>query len=88
MTLTTTTTEDLRTRAREALRRCGVELGEATSTTVTARSPITGEDLFAVRAVDREESSAPWRPRQRGVRRVAAVPAPVRGALVKRWARS
>ena len=54
MTLTTTTTEDLRTRAREALRRCGAELGGATSTTVTARSPITGEDLFAVRAVDRD----------------------------------
>ena len=86
MTLTTTTTEDLRTRAREALRRCGAELGEATSTTVTARSPITGEDLFAVRAVDRDgvlgavaaarEAFDAWR----------AVPAPVRGALVKRWA--
>ena len=71
MTLTTTTTEDLRTRAREALRRCGAELGEATSTTVTARSPITGEDLFAVGAVGPRRSPRRRGGRARGVRRVA-----------------
>ena len=37
MTLTTTTTDELRTRAREALRRCGAELAEDPSPSVTAR---------------------------------------------------
>ena len=31
MTLTTTTTEELRTRARDALRRCGAQLEDAPS---------------------------------------------------------
>jgi aldehyde dehydrogenase (NAD+) len=86
MTLTTTTTEELRTRARDALRRCGAELADAPSTAVTARSPITGEDLFAVGAVDRDGFLAAVAAAREAFDAWRAVPAPVRGALVKRWA--
>jgi aldehyde dehydrogenase (NAD+) len=86
MTLTTTTTEELRTRARDALRRCGAELADAPSTAVTARSPITGEDLFAVGAVDRDGVLAAVAAAREAFDAWRAVPAPVRGALVKRWA--
>jgi aldehyde dehydrogenase (NAD+) len=86
MTLTTTTTEELRTRARDALRRCGAELADAPSTALTARSPITGEDLFAVGAVDRDGVLAAVVAAREAFDAWRAVPAPVRGALVKRWA--
>ena len=76
---------DLATTARAALDRCGAQLGGGDGPSVTARSPITGEDLFAVPALDAagvedaigraEAAFLEWR----------TVPAPVRGALVKRY---
>jgi aldehyde dehydrogenase (NAD+) len=86
MTLTTTTTDELRTRAREALRRCGAELAEDPSPSVTARSPITGDDLFDVGSVDRDGVLAAVATAREAFGLWRAVPAPVRGALVKRWA--
>jgi aldehyde dehydrogenase (NAD+) len=86
MTLTTTTTDELRTRAREALRRCGAELAEDPSPSVTARSPITGGDLFDVGSVDRDGVLAAVATAREAFGLWRAVPAPVRGALVKRWA--
>jgi aldehyde dehydrogenase (NAD+) len=82
---TVTSTEQLRERARIALRRCGVILDENPVHPVTARSPLTGEDLFPVSGSDEaavkqaiiaaHEAFLSWR----------TVPAPVRGALVKRF---
>jgi aldehyde dehydrogenase (NAD+) len=86
MTLTTTTTDELRTRAREALRRCGAELAEDPSPSVTARSPITGGDLFDVGSVDHDGMLAAVATAREAFGLWRAVPAPVRGALVKRWA--
>jgi acyl-CoA reductase-like NAD-dependent aldehyde dehydrogenase len=83
--LTVSPTEDLRDRARRSLERCGVLLSPGPGPTISARSPITGEDLFevpAASAADVEsavavasEAFASWR----------TVPAPVRGALVKHF---
>ena len=86
MTLTTTTTEELRTRARDALRRCGAQLEDAPSPSMTSRSPITGEDLFAVASADRDGVLAAVAAAREAFDAWRAVPAPVRGALVKRWA--
>src|SRR4051812_32544944 len=86
MTLTTTTTEELRARARDALRRCGAQLEDDPSPSMTARSPITGEDLFAVAVVDRDGVLAAVAAAREAFDAWRAVPAPVRGALVKRWA--
>ncbi len=79
------TTADLRRMARAALDGCGVDLGPVDGPSVTARTPVTGEDLFPVPAVDARgveeavtrahEAFLSWR----------TVPAPVRGALVKRF---
>ncbi len=78
-------TDELHARARQSLERCGVELGSTGGEHIRARSPITGETLFEVAAagpaqVDQaiaaaKAAFASWR----------AVPAPVRGALVKRF---
>jgi aldehyde dehydrogenase (NAD+) len=85
MTLTTTTIEELRTLARDALRRCGAQLEDAPSPSMTARSPITGEDLFAVASADRDGVLAAVAAAREAFDAWRAVPAPVRGALVKRW---
>jgi aldehyde dehydrogenase (NAD+) len=81
-------TDRLRALARLALERCGVllEYGpEGPAHPVMARSPLTGEELFAVPGADAaavevgiaaaHEAFLSWR----------TVPAPVRGALVKRF---
>src|SRR5690242_16711881 len=52
--ITVSSTELLRERARESLRRCGAEV-EAESATLQARSPITGENLFGVATAGRDE---------------------------------
>ena len=79
---------ELAERARAALKRCGVDLPAAVPSggrTVLARTPVTGEELFPVPAADAaavtdaigraHEAFLAWR----------TVPAPVRGALVKRF---
>jgi aldehyde dehydrogenase (NAD+) len=71
--------------ARAALERCGVTLTEPTGPTVTARSPITGGELFAVSAVDAGGVTEAVGRAQAAFVRWRTVPAPVRGALVKRY---
>ncbi|GGN45649.1 putative aldehyde dehydrogenase [Streptomyces kronopolitis] len=76
------TTEDLRTRARTGLTRLGVTVPEGDD--FAARSPLTGEDLFGLRAAtaadaeqavaDAREAFLTWR----------TTPAPRRGELVRR----
>ncbi|GHH81056.1 aldehyde dehydrogenase [Streptomyces sulfonofaciens] len=78
-------TDDIRTRAESALTRCGAQLAAYKGDALTARTPITGAALFGLRAdtpadVDRAVEAAgtafrAWR----------TTPAPVRGALVKRF---
>nr|CAA04969.1 piperideine-6-carboxilic acid dehydrogenase [Streptomyces clavuligerus] len=77
-------TDEIRARADEALTRCGVDL-TAVKATPHGPHPLTGADLFGLRAhtpedVDRAVEAAhtaflTWR----------TTPAPVRGALVKRF---
>jgi aldehyde dehydrogenase (NAD+) len=81
-----TRTEDLRALARDALHRCGVALPEPPSGgSVTARTPITGEDLFAVPAAGRDDVEAAIDAAHEAFLAWRNVPAPVRGALVKRF---
>ncbi|BBY96639.1 L-piperidine-6-carboxylate dehydrogenase [Mycolicibacterium fallax] len=85
-------TDELRSRARDALARCGVDLAAldgaalgADGPRVTARTPVTGADLFdypgagapgVAAAIDAaHQAYLAWR----------TVPAPVRGALIKRF---
>ncbi|MFC7264134.1 L-piperidine-6-carboxylate dehydrogenase [Streptomyces lutosisoli] len=85
MVTTVSRTDDVRARAEAALARSGVELGAVKGDALAARTPITGAELFGLRAdtvegVDRAVEAAHaaflgWR----------SVPAPVRGALVKRF---
>ena len=82
--LTVTSTEDLRDRARAALQACGVELAAAPSPAFTARSPITGEELFDVPAAGRAEVEAAVAAAKEAFATWRTVPAPARGAVVKR----
>jgi aldehyde dehydrogenase (NAD+) len=77
-------TEELRAAARESLKRCGAELAAPTATKVTARTPITGEYLFDVDAADRAQVESAITEATAAFRQWRVVPAPVRGALVKR----
>ncbi|WP_422631856.1 L-piperidine-6-carboxylate dehydrogenase [Pseudokineococcus basanitobsidens] len=90
----TGTTDDIRERALAALRACGVDVeelrseGEAAAArgaaVVTARTPVTGEDLFPLPATspDGVEAAVTLATGAFGVWRTT--PAPVRGFLVKR----
>ena len=83
--LTVSSTDDLRSRARQALESCGVDLSSgATGQSVGARSPITGEELFDVPAAGETEVQAAIAEANAAFREWRAVPAPVRGAFVKR----
>jgi aldehyde dehydrogenase (NAD+) len=82
--LVVTSTQTLRARARESLERCGATVSPGGATSVMARSPITGEQLFALPAAGPREV-------QRAIERATAafahwrtVPGPVRGAVIKR----
>ena len=77
-------TEELRAAARASLRRCGVELTAPAGTKVRARTPITGEDLFDVDAADRAQVGSAISDAKAAFQQWRVVPAPVRGALVKR----
>ncbi len=81
---TPTTTEALRTRARAALAACGAELPDAPRRPVAARSPITGEELFAVPGAGAEDVRAAIATARTAFATWRTVPAPVRGAVVKR----
>ncbi|MFE2595488.1 aldehyde dehydrogenase family protein [Streptomyces sp. NPDC059396] len=78
-------TDGIRGRAEAALMRCGVEIAAFKGDAITARTPITGAALFGLRAdtpadVDRAVESA-----YTAFRTWRTTPAPVRGALVKRF---
>src|SRR3954469_2703656 len=81
----TDVTEQLRARARTALDRCGVVLDEAPRHPVTARSPLTGEDLFAVPGADSADVERAINAAHEAFLSWRTVPAPVRGALVKKF---
>jgi aldehyde dehydrogenase (NAD+) len=83
--LTVSSTDELRSRARAALERCGVDLSSpGTGPVLSARSPITGEALFDVPAAGGAEVEAAISEAKDAFREWRGVPAPVRGALVKR----
>ncbi len=84
MTAISTTTE-LRERARTCLERCGVDPSLPPGPRVWARSPITGEDLFEVPGAGRDEVAAAIAAAHEAFVTWRTVPAPVRGALVKRF---
>jgi aldehyde dehydrogenase (NAD+) len=62
-----------------------VTLGDRPGPRVAARSPITGEDLFAVPGAGTEEVQAAIAAAHAAFMSWRTVPAPVRGALVKRF---
>jgi aldehyde dehydrogenase (NAD+) len=83
--LTVSSTEELRSRARTALESCGVDLSSSGSgPAVGARSPITGEELFDVPGAGVAEVEAAVAETKEAFYEWRAVPAPVRGAFVKR----
>ncbi|MGI8507533.1 MAG: L-piperidine-6-carboxylate dehydrogenase [Solirubrobacteraceae bacterium] len=83
--LAVSSTALLRERATKSLERCGVEPLSATDgPRVSARSPITGEDLFDVAGAGPAEVEAAIAAAKAAFASWRTVPAPVRGALVKR----
>jgi aldehyde dehydrogenase (NAD+) len=82
--LVVTPTEALAGRARASLQRCGATLSATQRPTTMARSPITGEDLFAVPRAGRDEVEAAIARAAAAFSHWRTVPAPARGALVKR----
>jgi aldehyde dehydrogenase (NAD+) len=78
-------TDELRERARRSLERCGVSLAPRTGAPISARSPITGEDLLDVPTADAPAARAAVAAAKSAFATWRSVPAPVRGALVKRF---
>ncbi|HUA03439.1 MAG TPA: aldehyde dehydrogenase family protein [Solirubrobacteraceae bacterium] len=77
-------TGELSERARRSLDRCGATPVEVPGPTVMARTPITGEDLFEVPSAGVAEVVAAIAAARAAFETWRTVPAPVRGALVKR----
>jgi aldehyde dehydrogenase (NAD+) len=82
--MSVSSTETLRDRARRSLERCGVRLSAGTGPQVWARSPITGEDLFEVPGAGAAEVRAAVAQAREAFETWRTIPAPVRGAVVKR----
>jgi aldehyde dehydrogenase (NAD+) len=83
--LSVSSTDELRSLARQSLQNCGVDLASPrTGPSVSARSPITGETLFDVPAAGRAEVESAIATAKAGFLEWRATPGPVRGALVKR----
>jgi aldehyde dehydrogenase (NAD+) len=82
--MSVSSTETLRDRARRSLERCGVRLSAGTGPQVWARSPITGEDLFEVPGAGAAEVRAAVAQAREAFQTWRTIPAPVRGAVVKR----
>jgi aldehyde dehydrogenase (NAD+) len=78
-------TEEIRARARRSLERCGVGLGSDGAGAIHARTPITGEDLFDVPAAGEVQVQQAIAAAKTAFAAWRTVPAPVRGALVKRF---
>ncbi|MFC9550084.1 aldehyde dehydrogenase family protein [Rhodococcus sp. NPDC056960] len=86
-TVTLPTTEELRTLARTSLQRCGVDLSildTDAKNTITARTPVTGEDLFDYPAADAADVEAAIDAAHEAFLQWRTVPGPVRGFLIKR----
>jgi aldehyde dehydrogenase (NAD+) len=85
--LSVSATDQLSARARRSLERCGVHLGvdRQTGPRIGARSPITGQELFDVPAAGAAEVRAAIAVAADAFTAWRTVPAPVRGALVKRF---
>jgi aldehyde dehydrogenase (NAD+) len=83
--LTVTSTDELRERARAALAACGADVPSSPSPAVAARSPITGEDVFDVPGAGRSQVEAAIAAAREAFTEWRAVPAPVRGGVVKRF---
>jgi len=77
-------TKELRARAWRALDRCGVALPAGSSSTIQARTPITGEGLFAYPRASADDVTAAIAAARTAFTAWRIVPAPVRGAVVKR----
>ncbi len=83
--LSVSSTDELRSRAWQSLENCGVDVSSlASESSVSARSPITGEALFDVPAAGPVEVEAAVAAAKAAFSEWRAIPAPVRGALVKR----
>src|SRR5690349_1490850 len=82
--VTVTVTDELRRTARQALERCGVVLDHRPVRPVAARTPLTGDELFAIPGAGVAEVEAAIATAHAAFTRWRTVPAPVRGALVKR----
>ena len=78
--------EELRDRARQSLARCGVDPAAqaAAGPLLSARSPITGEELFGVPGAGPAEVQSAIAAARLAFASWRTVPAPARGALVKR----
>jgi acyl-CoA reductase-like NAD-dependent aldehyde dehydrogenase len=83
--LSVSSTDELRERARLSLERCGLSISPPTGPSIMARSPITGEALFEVPAAGVADIEAAIAAAKSAFGTWRAVPAPVRGALVKRF---
>ncbi|WP_326689135.1 aldehyde dehydrogenase family protein [Streptomyces sp. NBC_01795] len=80
-----TSTATLRERARAALAAVGAEpAAPAEGTGLTARTPLTGEDLFALAATGPEQAEAAVAAAHEAFGQWRAIPAPQRGELVRR----
>ncbi len=83
--LSVSSTDALRSRARQSLDNCGVDVSSPGSgPSVSARSPITGEALFEIPAAGRSEVEAAIAAARAAFLQWRVMPAPVRGGVVKR----
>jgi aldehyde dehydrogenase (NAD+) len=86
MITTPSRTAELRDLARAALDRCGVDpAAPAGPHRIAARTPVTGADLFEVPAAGEADVAAAIAAAHRAFLTWRTVPAPARGALVKRF---
>src|SRR5689334_16308728 len=76
------TTEELRARARAGLQRIGVTVPEGTD--FQARTPLTGEDLFGLRAATAADTEEALGASRKAFLTWRTTPAPRRGELVRR----
>ncbi|MEU7020087.1 aldehyde dehydrogenase family protein [Streptomyces sp. NPDC046203] len=85
MVTAVSSTHDVRAKAEHALARCGVELGAVKGDALTARTPVTGAALFGLRAHTPAEVDQAVEAAHAAFLEWRTTPAPVRGALVKRF---
>jgi aldehyde dehydrogenase (NAD+) len=84
-TVSISSTAALRDRAERSLERCGVELSRGSGPRMAARSPISGETLFEVSGAAPNHVLETIATARTAFTRWRIVPAPARGALVKRF---